>query len=135
MLALLLTLAQAPTAEELLGEKPEATDRQLQRVRTDGCTFGPSLVLQEAVHAALIEAVTAPRCSRKARRHDETVLGEMILYLTVLPDGSVEEIRLESEEIDAPVFEACIRGELERVTVPANPKRGLLYIRQPLNWT
>lgn len=134
MLALYLVLAQAPSTQELLGSKPEASDRELKLVGIDGCFFGPPAEFTDLVHAWMTDAVEAPHCRRRAQWRGEDATGLMILQLHVTSEGTVNGIAFKSEDMAAPTLEACLTRRLEKITVPANPLRGDTTFRMRVQW-
>lgn len=134
MLALYLLLAQAPEAEDLLGAKPEASDRQLTRIAIDGCYFGPPPELTNLIAAAMREALYAPRCKQRAERRGEDASGTLSVRLSVSPAGTVNGVEYASEDMEAPTLEACLTRRLEKITVTANPMRGDVIVRMPTRW-
>jgi hypothetical protein len=94
-------------ADEILGEKPEMTERELQQPLVISDTFGPSREVIDAINLALA-TTTKPleRCHRRAGRRHEAAEGLWHVRFFLRRDGTVETVLLEGVD-DAPRFEAC----------------------------
>lgn len=72
-------------------------------------------------------------CFDLSRRNDPSFDGEFVIYLDINPNGSIEEVTLETDLLEHPSgFEVCITSEVQKLIFPATETVGLKKASFPL---